>query len=220
MKFVSRQQLEAMSTSQLIAFADKYGIDIPGDLDRRFIIGELLEAEEESESTEKKPEVQISDDDEPVPDTLPKTYNNTCIDAVIRNPAWLFVLWDIKESDVSTLSQDFSFESAFLHISFFDSAESEKSDDSFDVKIPLEPNEQYIMIPGGKKFARIDLAASFSGKSAEILASTRMIEIPEESKKIIEMQPGKKFDFPLVQLSGIKKILHDNFLNHRQSFSN
>lgn len=77
------------------------------------------------------------------------------------------------------------------------------------------------MIPGGKKFARIDLAASFSGKSTEILASTRMIEIPEESKKILEMQPGKKLDFPpLVQLSGIKKILHDNFLNHRQSFSN
>lgn len=220
MKFASRQQLEAMSTSQLIAFADKYGIDIPSDLDRRFIIGELLEAEEEFDSSEKKTEVQISDDDEPVPDTLPKTYNNTCIDAVIRNPAWLFVFWDIKESDISALSQEFSFESAFLHISFFDSAESEKSDDSFDVKIPLEPNEQYIMIPGGKKFARIDLAASFSGKSAEILASTRMIEIPEESKKILEMQPGKKLDFPpLVQLSGIKKILHDNFLNHRQSFS-
>ena len=202
MKFASRQQLEAMSTSQLIAFADKYGIDIPSDLDRRFIIGELLEAEEEFDSSEKKPEVQISDDDEPVPDTLPKTYNNTCIDAVIRNPAWLFVFWDIKESDISALSQEFSFESAFLHISFFESAESEKSDDSFDVKIPLEPNEQYIMIPGGKKFARIDLAASFSGKSAEILASTRMIEIPEESKKILEMQPGKKLDFPpLVQLS-------------------
>ena len=151
MKFASRQQLEAMSTSQLIAFADKYGIDIPSDLDRRFIIGELLEAEEEFDSSEKKTEVQISDDDEPVPDTLPKTYNNTCIDAVIRNPAWLFVFWDIKESDISALSQEFSFESAFLHISFFDSAESEKSDDSFDVKIPLEPNEQYIMIPGGKK---------------------------------------------------------------------
>ena len=195
MKFASRQQLEAMSTSQLIAFADKYGIDIPSDLDRRFIIGELLEAEEEFDSSEKKTEVQISDDDEPVPDTLPKTYNNTCIDAVIRNPAWLFVFWDIKESDISALSQEFSFESAFLHISFFDSAESEKSDDSFDVKIPLEPNEQYIMIPGGKKFARIDLAASFSGKSAEILASTRMIEIPEESKKFLKCSQEKSLIF-------------------------
>ena len=47
----------------------------------------------------KKTEVQISDDDEPVPDTLPKTYNNTCIDAVIRNPAWLFVFWDIKDQE-------------------------------------------------------------------------------------------------------------------------
>lgn len=53
MKFASRQQLEAMSTSQLIAFADKYGIDIPSDLDRRFIIGELLEAEEDFDSSEK-----------------------------------------------------------------------------------------------------------------------------------------------------------------------
>lgn len=220
MKFESRQQLEAMSTPQLIALADKYGIDIPSDLDRRFIIGELLEAEEEFDSAEKTPEVKISDNGEPVPNTLPKTYNTTCIDAVIRNPAWLFVFWDISESKISTLRTDSSFENTFLHISFFESAEPEKSDDSFDVKIPLEPSEQYIMIPGEKKFARIDLAASFIGAGIEVLASTRMIEIPQESKKILEMRPGKKIDFsPLVQLSGIKKILHDNFLNHRQSFS-
>ncbi|MGN0728801.1 DUF4912 domain-containing protein [Treponema sp.] len=221
MKFVFRQQLESMSTPELLVLADKYGIDIPGGLDRNFIIGELLEAEEEFETAEDKPEVQISDSEEPVPDELPATYNNTCIDAILRNPACFFVFWDIKESDISSLTQDSSFESVFLRISFFDDDESETPYDFFDVKIQAGPGEQYIMIPGRKKFARIDMAASFAGRKAEVLASTRMIEIPEESKKIQDMQPGKKIDFsPLVQLSGIKKILHDNFLNHRQSFSN
>ena len=44
---VSRQQLEAMTTAELIDLADKYGIEIPDDLNRTFIVGEILEALEE-----------------------------------------------------------------------------------------------------------------------------------------------------------------------------
>ena len=47
---VSRQQLEAMTTAELIDLADKYGIEIPDDLNRTFIVGEILEASEEFSS--------------------------------------------------------------------------------------------------------------------------------------------------------------------------
>ncbi len=221
MNFTSRQQLESMSTADLIKIADKYGIDFPDDLNRQFIIGELLEAEQFSSNLADKPNVQITDNDEPIPNELPSTYNNTVIDAVLRNPAWIYVFWDIKESDIEDLSQDSDFENVFLHISFFESMDEEKSNDSFDVEVSLEPSEQYIMIPGRKKFVRIDLAAFFKGKAVNVLASTRKIEIPIESEEIQNAQPGKKLSFsPLVQLSGIKNILHDHFLYHRQSFIN
>ena len=51
---VTRSYLERLSTSDLISLADEYGIDIPEDLNRRFIIGELLEATEELNEDKKK----------------------------------------------------------------------------------------------------------------------------------------------------------------------
>ena len=50
---ISRTYLESLSTADLISLADEYGIDIPEELNRRFIIGELLEVIEDS-NTEKK----------------------------------------------------------------------------------------------------------------------------------------------------------------------
>ncbi|MEE0998901.1 MAG: hypothetical protein UIH41_04470 [Treponemataceae bacterium] len=50
---VSRTYLESLSTADLISLADEYGIDIPENLNRRFIIGELLEAVEDA-GIEKK----------------------------------------------------------------------------------------------------------------------------------------------------------------------
>ena len=90
---VSRQQLESMTTAELIELADKYGINIPDDLNRTFIIGEILEASEEAKSSAKKStSVQIKEGDTSEPEKLPESYNNTCIDVVIRNPAWISAL--------------------------------------------------------------------------------------------------------------------------------
>lgn len=217
---VSRQQLEAMTTAELIDLADKYGIEIPDDLNRTFIVGEILEASEEFSSPAKSNSVEIMEGDVQVPDQLPESYNNTCIDVIIRNPAWLFAFWDIKESDLSSLKTKPDFDSIFLHISFFSSADSEDPDDSIDIKTDLETREQYVLLPSGKRFIKIDLAASITGKQPEVLCSSRMVELPAEREDILNIQPGKKTNYPpLVQLSGMKQILHDHYLNHRQSFS-
>ena len=40
---LSRAQLDSMSTTELISLCDEYGISVPDDLNRLFIIGELLE---------------------------------------------------------------------------------------------------------------------------------------------------------------------------------
>ena len=44
---LSRQQLESLTTADLIVLGDKFGIEIPDNLNRTLIIGEILEAEEE-----------------------------------------------------------------------------------------------------------------------------------------------------------------------------
>ena len=46
-KNLSRSYLETLSTADLIVLADDFDIDIPDNLNRCFIIGELLEVSEE-----------------------------------------------------------------------------------------------------------------------------------------------------------------------------
>src|SRR5574344_1425139 len=76
-KFLSRQYLESISTADLISLADDYGIDIPDNLNRRFIIGELLEVADEMENEKKADSnVQIKKDIN-VPDKLPPSYKET-----------------------------------------------------------------------------------------------------------------------------------------------
>lgn len=216
---MSRQKLESLSTSDLLLLADDYGIDIPDNLDRRFIIGEILEAAEEFSSprgTEIK--VNLSDEEE-IPDTLPMSYNDTKIYAVLRNPAWVFVFWDIKESEKDAVTGDPGFEGFFLRSIFFDSPEAEKCSDSFDIQVSLESNEQYVLVPNGKRYFMVQLACTVDG-AVRVLANSRRIEIPEESKTISNIQPGKSLDLPpLVELSGMKQLLHDHYVNHRQLFS-
>ena len=217
---LSRQQLESMTTSDLLVLGDKFGIEIPDNLNRTLIIGEILEAAEEFKVPEKQSSVQITEDDTPVPDQLPESYNNTYIDAIIRNPAWLFAFWDIKESDIASVKLRRDFESIFLHISFFDAPNNEEPAESIDIKTDFDTKEQSILLPSGKRWLKIDLALSFKGKLPEVLCSSRMIELPSEREDIQNLQPGKKTNYPpLVQLSGMKQILHDHYLNHRQSFS-
>ena len=247
MSFVSRQKLESMSTAELIKLSYEYGIDFPDDLERCFVIEELLDAQKENETPtdpsdgmlieEELNELSSVDKEDNVKGgkttkggksskkckelcgDLPLSYNKNTIDAILRNPEWLFVFWDIKEAVIENLSSDPAFESLFLHVSFFDSPEDEQPEDFFDLKTSLCPGERYVMMMGSKRFVKVDLAASFADREPDLYASTRIIEIPRENDKVRTATPGHRIDFPpLVELSGIKRILHDDFLNRRQSF--
>ena len=217
-KILSRQYLESISTADLISLAFDYGIDIPENLSRRFVIGELLEAAQELES--ETDEEQMAESEIDVPDFLPKTYNETQIYAILRNPAWAFVFWDYSIQEFETLTSRSDFKGFFLHIAFFDSASGETPSDSFDIQISPDDREQYVLIPAGRKYVIINLKCSIEGMDSRVLAYTRRIEIPPESETVVEYQPGKKVEMSeLVKLSGMEELLRKNYKNHRQSFS-
>ena len=242
MSFASRQKLDSMSTAELIKLSCEYGIDFPDDLERCFVIEELLDAQKENDPPadpsggmlieEESEDIEEIDKEPPIKGSrsskkckeltgdLPLSYNKNTIDAVLRNPAWLFVFWDIKKAVIENLSADPAFQSLFLHVSFFDTPEDELPEDFFDLKTALCPGERYVMVMANKRFVKVDLAASFADREPDLFASTRIIEIPRESDIVRNASPGHKIDFPpLVELSGIKRILHDDFLNRRQSIS-
>lgn len=216
---MSRQYLESMSTADLITLADDYGIDIPDNLNRRFIIGELLEAADEIENIRKADsKVQIKENPVLLPETLPKTYNETQINAILRNPAWVFVFWDLKESEITKLHSENPNLSLFLHVCFFEDEDMQELQDSFDIKIAENNREQYVLIPGGKKYFRIELTCVTGTGTSLILSSTRCIAIPCGCDAI-KAQPGKEIRMNAVtRLSGMEKLLHDHFNDYRQSF--
>jgi len=114
---LKRMYLESLTTDDLLAIADKLGIDIPDNPDRIFIIEELLDfsSREEGGSFAGK-EAGTTDLilTESVP--LPKQYNITFIDVMIRDPLWAFVFWEIKVSEKELFERDENFDGYYLKV--------------------------------------------------------------------------------------------------------
>ena len=105
-KNITLSHLATLSTADLLSLADEFGIDIPENLNRSFVIRELLETAEELQSESENEDISEVDGEAEVlekKETLPETYNETEICAVLRNPAWVFVYWDISAADMVVL---------------------------------------------------------------------------------------------------------------------
>ena len=221
LKKITLSYLETLSSAALLSLADELGIDIPENLNRSFIIRELLETAEEL--AEDEPEEEISEVEEPnskkeEPETLPESYNETSICAVLRNPAWVYVCWDFSAADIARLNSDFTFKSLCLRVSFWENEDDEKPEESFDVALGLSDRQQYVLLKPGKNFVRVDLVAQYSPKDDENLAVSAKIRLPKGSK-ILNSLPGRELELPaLVELSGMRSLLDSHFENHRQSF--
>lgn len=213
---VTRSYLETLSSSELFALADEYGIDIPDNLNRRFIIGELLEAAEDMADSEKDT-IQIA---ESMPETieLPDHYNETMICAIMRNPVWCYVYWEISEAERSEIKHHPAFESVVLRVSFLETAASDRPTESFDISVSLSDREQYVLLPSSESFCRIDLCAEFRNAKPRLLAKSAVIRIPQGCPEISTVTMQKEIS-PIMQLSGLDDLLKTHYQNHRHSFS-
>lgn len=222
LKKISRAYLETLSNADLLLIADEFGIDIPEDLNRCFIIGELLEAAEELEEERGEEQIITSEEDAPVHEStekLPDSYNETMVCAVLRNPVWVYVYWDIKKAELTRLSDDLSFLGMCLRVSFWENEDDSVPLESFDVQIGQSDRQQYVLLPSGKKIVRIDLVALFRGKDDENLAISRKIELPKEVPVLNTALPGRDIELSSAnELSGMRELLASHYQNHRQSF--
>lgn len=219
-KDLSRSNLETLTSSQLIELADEYGIDIPDNLNRQFIIVELLEvAKEIDENSNYKETITVTDaSPDQMPQELPSSYNETKIDVILRNPVSLFVFWDFSEVQLKQLNAVKT--PVHLQVAFFEDAESEKPEDTFDIQIDIEDREQYILIPGGKKYVRVDLMQNSASSLDSVLAVSQRVPIPQCSEEYRNFQPGADYKIKAIQeLSGLKTILKNHYNNYRQSFN-
>ena len=223
---LSRKKLESLTNDELSKLADEYGLDIPSNLNRNFIIGELLEyAQELEDAAQSDGELSYVDSDDADEENesdfqLPKSYNETKINAVLRNPAWVYAFWDISEADIQSFEDNEDFSNLCLHVAFFDNEDSETQSDSIDLMVSLEDRNQYILLSSAKKNFVLSLEAYYTGKPTLTLARSKMISVPTGNLLLKDAVPGKNMDFPpLIRLSGIDSVLRRQYLDHREMFS-
>ncbi len=217
-EIITRAYLETLSFADLKKLADEYGVDVPEDLDRRFLLTELLEIAKETRQDKTAGMIISFENSINQSTSLPQGYNETHISCVLRNPVWAFVFWDISDTDMNMLAALPSY-SLSLRVCILVSETEMVPQESFEIEIPNGVNEQYVLIPSGKGFIRIELVYT-SGSNREVLAFSPVISLPKGSSNVEKYQPGLNNDFPeILKLSGIEKLLSDQYKNYRHSFS-
>jgi len=136
---VTRSWLESLSTDELIKSADSYGIDIPPGLERIFIIEELLEIanindNELTEAIEVNPSYSETA-------LLPKQYNISYIDVIIRDPLWVFVFWEVKGHDREIHENAHDFNGYYLRVVPLDKDGKEYQSKDFSFTVPVNPED-------------------------------------------------------------------------------
>ncbi|MDR1802580.1 MAG: DUF4912 domain-containing protein [Treponema sp.] len=108
---LTKAHLESLANADLLKLADSFGIDITQNQDRVFLIEELLEVSSpDGDEPNDTPEEEMADLVFVESAPLPRYYNVTFIEVMIRDPFWAFVFWEIKASEKEQLekAQDFN----------------------------------------------------------------------------------------------------------------
>jgi hypothetical protein len=172
---LERSYLESLTTHELVKLADSHGIDIPPGLERSFIIEELLELSYEGKAgvAEKEPPpLAEGRGRESAP--LPKQYNITFIEVLIRDPLWVFAFWEINTHDKALHEKVSDFGGYCLKVS---PVEGLGRQGAFTVSVGIGDSAWYLgFSPSGGSF-KVDLCALRGGK-ALVLAASRPFTLP------------------------------------------
>ncbi|GHV68492.1 DUF4912 domain-containing protein [Spirochaetia bacterium] len=213
---LDRAWLESLSTGELCVLAERYGIDMPPDPERTFIIEELLDftsdpwsADLESAADQSDLGLRFDDDDpgngdaelsplgesdSPESSPLPKQYNITFIDFLIRDPLWAFVFWEFNCNDKIQFEKDPGFGGYFLRVT---PAEGNVGKgESFTVTVGSDDHAWYLGFPPSGGRYTVALCA-LRGEEETVLARSRPFRMPG-----LYQMPDETSANPLIQLSG------------------
>ncbi len=199
-----RCQLETLSTAALLARADSLALDIPPDLNRNFIIQEILEAEAELDvpQTEEKLEV-VSHNSNRLPLELPRGYNETFIAVLPRDPIWAYVFWEIRFCDKEAKERVPSFSGYRLQVISLTGVDGKNDGSSFLVPVEKTDNAWYLCLPSGTDWCRVDLCEIVGGSLAPIVSSAPF-RIPSGRPRL-NNEAANAISSAL-QLSGVSKL--------------
>ena len=209
---ITRPYLETLTSEELARWADHYGVDIPPSLDRIFVIEELLELTvsdieiEVEEEYSGAPPVKF-----PVSAALPKQYNITFIETLVRDPLWAFVFWEVKGADRDFYENAPDFSGYCLKVSPW--GYKGTINEVFKISLMPEDNARYLGFPPGysngaaedarNRCYKVELFAELGGKES-FLAASSPFRLPALSPRIEKQESPLAAKYPLLRLSGIE----------------
>ncbi|GHU46702.1 DUF4912 domain-containing protein [Spirochaetia bacterium] len=205
--WITKSYLESKSSEELLRLADDLGIGIPHDLERLFIIEELLDYSAAGNVVDKEAPPAAPKEDsilEPVP--LPAQYNITFIEAIPRDPLWTFVYWEIKAADKEYYEKLHTFAGYFLLIEPF---EPHTPQDTFSISVGTEDKAWYLSFPPEKGKYHIKLCAHL-GEVKVVLAVSSSFSLPmlpldpHSSNFQVNDENRMIYQNPLAILSGVE----------------
>jgi hypothetical protein len=219
--------LEKLSTPELRALAVTFGIDIPCNLERQFIIEEILDnapclvffQPEQIVTRAAVTDTEFTDYENmppaPEPVELPKQYNITRVNAIVRDPLWVFVFWEIREADRKIYEKQSGFRGYFLRVSLDRCKKGSEAGTVFTVPVSGGDTEMYIHFPPDghcRKLCNADAEApfnvalcySYAGGDA-VLAVTSPFRLPGMLKISERIAPARN-ENTLLRLSGIDDL--------------
>jgi hypothetical protein len=203
-----RSYLESLTTTELTKLADSYGVDIPPGIERLFIIEELLDLESDNEDGPGKGEgIPLREMEVLEPVLIPKQYNITYIDVLIRDPLWVFAFWEIKTADKDIYERADDFEGYHLKVvSLIDKKKaSSGQEEPFIIPVGLDDSAWYIGFPPAGGRFRVEIGVT-QGMGGMVLAASRPFSLP---RLLNPSEWGKGENSgtpPLIQLSGIDDL--------------
>ena len=143
---------------------------------------------------------------------LPHNYNETQVSCVLANPAWLFVFWNIGDSDFHALKKLGNY-TLKLRICTLESSKDALPVEAFEIQTVNESQEQFVLLPTGKKYIKVELVYT-TATSGKVLAFSPVISIPQGAPILTDLQLGRDDDnFPeIIKLSGMSKILKNQYI--------
>lgn len=200
---LSRSYLETLSTDDLAHLARRLGLDLPEDLNRVFILEELLDASLDEEVEED--EDALADGAHPNPEEpLPASYNETFIGVLLRDPVWAYAFWEIRQSDRDAYEQDPAFAGYALRVTYPTVSKGGAESAPFTIPVSKADSAWYLCLPGGSGWFRVELLCK-RGEREERLAVSAPFKVPRgaPSPEIFEAKGDAP---PLYTLSGLDEL--------------
>jgi hypothetical protein len=211
---LTRAYLQTLTTGDLLIIADDLGVDLPEISDRVIIIEELLDVTSPLKNgipDLEEPEMNDVVLVESVP--LPKHYNITFIEVMIRDHLWAYVFWEIRDQDKIQLEKAIDFGGYYLKVSRIEYSKESSSklcESLYTAPVKAEDTAWYLGLSPAFEdenlredncFFKVEICTTIGGLET-VLAASNPVKLPRPPE--LTSCEGKQDDGgnQLIRLSG------------------